>query len=82
MRRTHAVVVVQRRARSNATVPRRAFARRWRAALYVAGADGCVKNLLMLLDDFWVWKMKAIQKEVEVSALPRSRCACPPARVE
>ena len=38
----------------------------WRTAFYVAGANGSVKNLLLLLDDFFSWKMKAMQKEVEV----------------
>lgn len=42
--------------------------RRWRVAFYVAGSDGCVKNFFMLLDDWFVWKMKAIQKEVEAWA--------------
>ena len=37
----------------------------WRAAFYVAGVEGAVKNFFMLLDDFFVWKMKALQKEVE-----------------
>jgi len=27
----------------------------WRTAFYVAGADGCVKNLFLLLDDFFSW---------------------------
>ena len=39
---------------------------RWRAGFYVAGVDGAVKKIIMLLDDFYVWKMKALQKEVEV----------------
>ena len=38
----------------------------WRTAFYVAGAEGSVKNLFLLLDDFFSWKMKAMQKEVEV----------------
>jgi hypothetical protein len=38
----------------------------WRTSFYVAGAEGCVKNFFLLLDDFFSWKMKAMQKEVEV----------------
>ncbi len=45
----------------------------WRASFYVAGVDGAVKNFLMLLDDFFVWKMKASQKEgIEVGSCPVS----------
>ncbi|MBI24702.1 MAG: hypothetical protein CMN05_14095 [Roseibacillus sp.] len=52
----------------------------WRAGFYVAGVAGAVKNFLMLLDDFFVWKMKAVQKEgIEVRLVPRFlrlSCAC------
>ena len=35
-------------------------------AFYVAGADGCVENFFYLLDDFFVWKVNLMAKEVEV----------------
>ena len=38
---------------------------RWRAGFYIAGEDGCVGNFIELLGDFFVWKTKAIQKDVE-----------------
>ena len=38
---------------------------RWRAAFYIAGIDGCVLNFMNLLDDFLVWKVKSLRKEVE-----------------
>ena len=43
------------------------FRFRWRIGFYVAGEDGCVGNFMELLDEFLVWKSKAIQKDhVEV----------------
>ncbi len=30
----------------------------WRAAFYVAGADGAVRNFMHLFDDFFVFKAK------------------------
>ena len=44
---------------------------RWRAAFYIAGEHGCVGNFINLLDDFFTWKMKAIQKEVEAGLWSR-----------
>ena len=38
----------------------------WRAAFYVAGEDGAVANFMHLLDDFFVFKAKQAQKEVEI----------------
>ena len=35
-------------------------------AFYVAGADGCVEIFFYLLDDFFVWKVNLMAKEVEV----------------
>ena len=37
-----------------------------RAAFYVAGADGCVKNFMCLFDEWIAWKSKAMTKEIEV----------------
>ncbi len=48
----------------------------WRAAFYVAGVEGAVKNFFMLLDDFFVWKMKALQKEVEACPPTTPHCRC------
>jgi hypothetical protein len=33
----------------------------WRTAFYVAGAEGCVKNFFLLLDDFFSWTAKPLR---------------------
>ena len=38
-----------------------------RAAFYVAGADGCVKNFMCLFDEWIAWKSKQMAKEIEVN---------------
>ena len=44
----------------------------WRAAFYCGGADGCLENFMALLDDFFVWKTKALAKDVEIHIKPHT----------
>ena len=42
----------------------------WRVAFYCAGTGGCIENLMQLLDDFFVWKTKAVGKDIEIRVHP------------
>ena len=44
----------------------------WRAAFYCGGAEGCLENFMALLDDFFVWKTKALAKDVEIHIKPHT----------
>ena len=46
--------------------------RRYRPAFYVVGDEGCMKNLLYLLDDFWVWAHKERRGNTMISFHPHT----------